>query len=287
MQDLAPLEKLERSRTEFLSLVSHELRAPLTSIKGASTTLLTASPELDPAEQREFARIIDEQADHMRGLIGDLLDTGRIDSGTLSIKPEPSGLGALVDRARNAFVSGGRRHAILIDLPPDLPPVMADRRRIVQVLNNLLTNAARHSPESSPIRVEAVRDGVTRRHLGIRRRPGRRAGAAAVPVQQARPRRRGGRGGAPGAGPRHLQGAGGGAWRAHLGRERRRRAGARASPSPCPVPEAMPSGGGRGAAAGEAPEEREIARGFSSSTTTHGRCASFAMPCRGQATRRS
>ena len=158
-QDLAPLEKLERSRTEFLSLVSHELRAPLTSIKGASTTLLTASPELDPAEQREFARIIDEQADHMRGLIGDLLDTGRIDSGTLSIKPEPSGLGALVDRARNAFVSGGRRHAILIDLPPDLPPVMADRRRIVQVLNNLLTNAARHSPESSPIRVEAVRDG--------------------------------------------------------------------------------------------------------------------------------
>ena len=84
----------------------------------------------------------------MRGLIGDLLEAGRIDSGTLSIRPEPSGLGALVDRARNTFLSGGGRHAILIDLPADLPPVMADRRRIVQVLNNLLTNAARHSPES-------------------------------------------------------------------------------------------------------------------------------------------
>ena len=158
-QDLAPLEELERSRTEFLSLVSHELRSPLTSIKGASTTLLTASPELDPAEQREFVRIIDEQADQMRGLIGDLLEAGRIDSGTLSIRPEPSGLGALVDRARNTFLSGGGRHTILIDLPADLPPVMADRRRIVQVLNNLFTNAARHSPESSTIRVEAVRDG--------------------------------------------------------------------------------------------------------------------------------
>ena len=159
MQDLAPLEELQRSRTEFLSLVSHELRAPLTSIKGAAATLIEAASELDPAEQREFIRIIDEQADHMRGLIGDLLDAGRIDSGTLSVSPEPSGVDALVDRARNTFLSGGGRHTILIDLPPGLPPVMADRRRIVQVLSNLFANAARHSPEWSPIRVEAVRDG--------------------------------------------------------------------------------------------------------------------------------
>ncbi len=159
VQDLASLEELERSRTEFLSLVSHELRAPLTSIKGAAMTLLETLDELDPAEQREFVRIIVGQADHMRGLVGDLLDAGRIESGTLSVSPEPSGVAALVDRARNTFLSGGGRHTILIDLPPDLPPVMADRRRIAQVLNNLFTNAARHSPESSPIRAEAVRDG--------------------------------------------------------------------------------------------------------------------------------
>ncbi len=159
LQDLAPLEELDRSRTEFLSLVSHELRAPLTSIKGAAATLLEVLPELDPAEQREFVRIIGSQADHMRGLIGDLLDAGRIESGTLSVSPEPSGVAAMVDRARNTFLSGGGRHTILIDLPQDLPPVMADRRRIVQVLTNLFTNAARHSPESSPIGVEAVRDG--------------------------------------------------------------------------------------------------------------------------------
>ena len=96
----------------------------------------------------------------MNGLINDLLDAGRIDAGTLSVSPEPSELSALVDRARNTFLSGGGLHTVLIDLPPDLPPVMADRRRIVQVVNNLFSNAARHAPESSPIRVAALRDGV-------------------------------------------------------------------------------------------------------------------------------
>ena len=164
LQDLAPLEELERLRAEFLGMVSHELRAPLTSIKGSAATALNAEPELDPAEMREFFRIVDEQADHMRGLIGDLLDVGRIDSGTLSVHPEPAEVAGLVDRARNTFLSGGGRHSVSIDLPPDLPPAMADRRRIVQVLNNLFSNASRHAPESSPIRVAAVREGV---HVAI------------------------------------------------------------------------------------------------------------------------
>ncbi len=160
MQDLAPLEELERSRAEFLSLVSHELRAPLTSIKGSTTTVLEASPSLEPAEMLQFFHIIDEQADHMRGLISDLLDAGRIETGTLSVSPEPAEVANLVEQARNTFLSGGGRHTVLIDLPPDLPPVLADRRRIVQVLNNLFSNAARHAPASSPIRVGAARDGV-------------------------------------------------------------------------------------------------------------------------------
>ena len=160
LQDLTPVEELERLRAEFLGMVSHELRAPLTSIKGSAATVLGASPVLDPAEMLQFFRIIDEQADHMRGLISDLLDAGRIDSGTLSVAAEPAEVTGLVDQARNTFLSGGGRHIVLIDLPQDLPRVMADRQRIVQVLNNLLSNAARHSPESSPIRVAAVRDGV-------------------------------------------------------------------------------------------------------------------------------
>ena len=162
LQDLAELEELERLRTEFLAMVSHELRAPLTSIIGSTTTLLRPSPRLDPAEMREFFRIIDEQAHHMRGLINDLLDAGRIETGTLSVAPEAAAVAALVDQARQTFLSGavGARHPVLVDLPPDLPRVMADGQRIVQVLNNLLANAARHSPEHSPIQVGAVRDGV-------------------------------------------------------------------------------------------------------------------------------
>ena len=158
MQDLAPLDEIDRMRTEFLSLVSHELRAPLIAIKGSADALLEEAAELDPAEMREFHRIIAEQAGHMRGIIRDLLDAGRIDSGTLSVAPEPSEVAALVERARSTFLSGGGRHAVLVDLPAGLPPVMADRRRIVQVLNNLLSNAARHAPESTPIRVAAMRE---------------------------------------------------------------------------------------------------------------------------------
>ena len=160
MQDLAPLEELERLRAEFLGMVGHELRAPLAAIKGSASTVLDASSSLDPAEVREFFRIIGAQADHMRGLISDLLDAGRIETGTLSVSPEPSEVDALVDQARNTFMSGGGRHRVLVDLPLELPRVMADRQRIVQVLNNLLSNAAAHCPGSAPIRVAALRDGV-------------------------------------------------------------------------------------------------------------------------------
>ena len=155
-QDMTPLEELERLRAEFLGMVSHELRTPLTSIKGSATTLLNESSELDPAEVRQFYRIIDAQADRMRELITDLLDLGRIETGTFSITPEPSEVAALVDEARNTFLSGGGRHNVIIDIAADLPDVMADRRRIVQVLGNLLSNAAGYSPQSSAIRVSAA-----------------------------------------------------------------------------------------------------------------------------------
>ena len=160
VQDLAPLEELERQRAEFLSTVSHELRTPLISIKGSATTVLDASRALEAPEVREFFRVINEQADHMHRLIGDLLDHGRIVTGTLSVSPEPVDVAGLVDLARSALLAGVANREITVDLPENLPRVMADRARIVQVLNNLLSNAAKHSPESSPIRVAAERDGV-------------------------------------------------------------------------------------------------------------------------------
>ena len=164
MQDLAPLQELERLRTDFLGMVSHELRAPLAAIKGSAATVLGTSRALDRAEVRQFFRIIEAQADHMDNLISDLLDAGRIEAGTLSVDPEPAEVASLVDEARITFLSGGVRQTIRIDLPPDLPRVMADTRRIVQVLNNLFSNASRHAPDSSAIHVDAVHEGV---HVAI------------------------------------------------------------------------------------------------------------------------
>ena len=164
MQDLEPFEELERQRAGFLRLVSHELRAPLASIKGSAGTVLDDSPAASRSEMREFFRLIESQADHMRGLVRNLLDAGSIEAGTLTVAPEPASVASLVDRARTTFLSGGSRHPVLVELPPGLPLAMADRERVVQVLNNLFANAARHAPESSPIRVGAARDGA---HVAI------------------------------------------------------------------------------------------------------------------------
>ncbi len=97
LQDMTPLEELERLRAEFLGMVSHELRTPLTSVKGSVTTLLDPSAALNPAETLQFHRIIDAQTDRMRELISDLLDAARIETGTLSVAPGPVELAVLVD----------------------------------------------------------------------------------------------------------------------------------------------------------------------------------------------
>ena len=90
LQDMTPLEELERLRAEFLAMVSHELRAPLAAVKGSVTTLLESASELDPTEMTQFFRIIRDQSDQMRYLISDLLDVARIETGTLPVAPEPS-----------------------------------------------------------------------------------------------------------------------------------------------------------------------------------------------------
>ena len=121
MQDMADVEEAERLRAEFLGMVSHELRMSLPSIRGAATTLLDAAQDLDPAEMRQFHRIIVDRADHMRELIGDLLDVARIETGALPVDPEAAEVAMLVDRARNAFSSAVGADNVAIEIEPDLP----------------------------------------------------------------------------------------------------------------------------------------------------------------------
>ena len=158
MQDLRPLDELERQRAEFLEMVSHELRAPLAAIKGSAATVFGSVPVPPTAELLQFFRIIERHADHMHDLISNLLDAGSIRAGTLTVAPEAAEVLRVVDRARSNFLSAGGHHRVQIDIPPDLPQVLVDRERIVQVLHNLLSNAARHAPGSSTIRIEAVRE---------------------------------------------------------------------------------------------------------------------------------
>ena len=158
LQDLSPLEDLERLRADFLAAVSHELRTPLTSISGAAATLLAQGAALDPAESRQFHPIIAQQAEGMRTLLSDLLDATRLRTGTLPVSPEPSEPAPLLEEARSTFLASGWSGSVTLDPEPDLPWVMADRRRILQVLDNLLSNAARHSPRGSAIRLGAAHE---------------------------------------------------------------------------------------------------------------------------------
>ena len=129
IQDLTPIEELERTRSEFLGMVSHELRAPLAAIKGSAATVLGASVPFDAAESRQFFRIIERQADLMRDLISSLLDMTRIEAGTFSVTPEPVDLIYPLDDARSAFLRGGGRNPVEMEVAPDMPPVSADRQR--------------------------------------------------------------------------------------------------------------------------------------------------------------
>ena len=174
LQDLTPIEDLLRLRGGLLAVVSHELRTPLAATKGAASTALGDSAERDAAETSQLLRIIDEQADFIYAIIKDLQDVAGIGTGALPVDPQPEAVIDLVEQARDAFVGGAGRSNVRIDLPPDLPRVMADGRRIVGVLGNLLFNAAGYTPDATPIRIAAVEDG---HHLAITVSDQRRKGS--------------------------------------------------------------------------------------------------------------
>lgn len=160
LQDLRPIRDVERMHAEFLATVSHELRVPLSAIKGAVSTLLEEVDGLSRAEMREYCRVAVEQSDLVRSLVSDLLDVGRVEAGVLSVHPEPSDLTAAIEQARGTAAAASPGHSICIDVAAGLPQVMIDRDRIAQVLANLLSNAAQHSREGSSIQIEASRDGA-------------------------------------------------------------------------------------------------------------------------------
>ena len=158
IQDITPLEAVKRQRADFLNAVSHELRTPLTAIKGSSSTLLGSPFPVDPDESRQFLRVIDEQTDHMRNLINDLVDMTNIEVGALSVNPEPTEAAELMRMARESSNREEKQsNSVELEVPSGLPRVMADRRRVLQVFSTLLSYVSGYSSRSSTVRLRALR----------------------------------------------------------------------------------------------------------------------------------
>jgi PAS domain S-box-containing protein len=149
------LKKLDRLRTELLANVSHELRTPLASIKGFASTLLRTDTKWSEDEQRDFLKTIDEEADHLNRIIGDILDMSRIDTGALKLNPGFHNILEIMESVRGRFTQVTATHNLVIKTPAWLPPLYVDNTRIAQVLSNLVDNAMKYSLEGSEVIIEA------------------------------------------------------------------------------------------------------------------------------------
>ncbi len=160
VQDMAPLQELEELRNAFLSLVTHELKTPLTAIKGSAAIVLGSQTPFSNQETRELFQIIDEQVDKLRDLVNNILDMTRIETGSLAVSLEPVALPDLLEEARTIFARSGGSQDVQWVLPAGLPKINADPQRITQVLTNLLSNAGKFSPTTAPITIGVERDDV-------------------------------------------------------------------------------------------------------------------------------
>ncbi len=153
------LEEVDRLRRALVGAVSHDLRTPLATITVASSTLLDPSSSLSEPDAHELYSLIDEQASRLTRLVGSLLDVTRLEAGVLKVHAAPWPVAALVDEALSALGSAMADRALRISVPVDVPVALADRELVVQVLANLIENAHRHAPPSSPITVGAESHG--------------------------------------------------------------------------------------------------------------------------------
>jgi two-component system sensor histidine kinase KdpD len=145
------LEEIDRWRGAMMGAVSHDLRTPLASIKAAVSGLRADGGRMQEADRAELLELIELQSDRLARLVTNLLDMTRVESGALAVRPSPVQADELVEEAVSAVSGLVPRRRIRVDAPTDLPLLAVDPVLIGQVLANLLENAARLSPEDSPI----------------------------------------------------------------------------------------------------------------------------------------
>lgn len=141
------LRQANRRKDEFLAMLAHELRNPLAPISAAAE--LMGIVKLDEAQLKQTSEVITRQVRHMTSLVDDLLDVSRVNSGLIILTKSPHEIKSIVSNAVEQVrpLIQARRHRLATDLAPESGHVLADQKRLVQILTNLLNNAAKYTPE--------------------------------------------------------------------------------------------------------------------------------------------
>jgi len=156
-QAVEQLERLNRAKSEFVSIVSHEFRTPLTGIQGFSEMM--RDEDLTLEEMREYAGDINKDSQRLNRMINEMLDLDRMESGRMTIHPERMDLNAVIEDVADRVRPNAPNHTLTLDLQPHLPQIHADRDRMTQVASNLLNNAVKYSPTGGRIAMTTRAEG--------------------------------------------------------------------------------------------------------------------------------
>jgi len=155
IRDIAERKKLDQLKDEFIGLVSHEIRSPLTVIMGAVNTALTEEGRLSRDEMRQLLQDAAWETESLSHLLGNLLELSRARADRLFLSREPVNVKDIVKDAVEKIKRESSNHSFETDLPKVLPPVHADQLRLERILHNLLENAVKYSPDGGKIKVSA------------------------------------------------------------------------------------------------------------------------------------
>ncbi|MBI4345346.1 MAG: PAS domain S-box protein [Elusimicrobia bacterium] len=157
LRDISRAKELERMKAEFVTLVTHELRTPMTSIWGFAETLQEYGAQIPPEDSKRYLGIIVREAKRLSRLVTDFLDASKLERGHIELRPSPIDLKALAQRVASTFEGARKDVAFKLDVAADLPAVQADEDQIERVLVNLCGNAVKYSPANGTITLGARR----------------------------------------------------------------------------------------------------------------------------------
>jgi len=153
----ADLQKMDQMRSEFVSLVSHQIRAPLTNMRGAVERMQNGCGVINATCTQMF-RVLEEQVVRLDQLVQDMLDVSQIESGKLGYDIEPISVVPVLRQAATQFSTRASERPISLPTKPGLPLILADRNRVIEIMTNLLDNADKYSPEREEVVVDVRAD---------------------------------------------------------------------------------------------------------------------------------